>query len=416
MNITTRIYTHVEDISSSLWDSLAEHAPVFYNHAWFKTFEDQTSNEPVYITAYHNNKLVGILPGFVVKDPCAYIFHNPRDVIFSSRFLSQAAEVKDCHHVVKLIKKYHGWIVPLLNKFFFPSLVFVSPYAYINDILVAASVESKNEVVDKLFEEAYRFVSNNNIKTMLFAWVSHTNKYLVEKLMSEKFVTAYGQPFFILKTNFNSFDEYLSSIGHKRCNMVRGEIRKFLRNDIVIKKCKDVFEFSEYKYRFAELLTQHMQRHGNNAECNKQLKILEQLFLGFNGGADVYYAKKGDEIVSFLMSFNKGGIAYPKYYANEYTMKGINQNYFQMIFYNLIGEKIKEKHKAIYYGFSSEEPKLIRGCQSYNACNYFNLMKPRLNKLLGKFLVQYNWARKKYYELKYGQLVLEEKDSFLLDD
>lgn len=413
VDIKTRIYHKLDNIPQLEWDCLAKGSSIFYNYGWFKTFEHELSNEPVYITAYAGKRLLGILPAFIVRDPNTYVYHNPRDVIFSDDFLLQAANFGRAHVLVRAFKKLNKRIHPILNKIFFPALVCVSPLGYESDLLVDRTDVYHNDIVVHLLNEAEQVAQSHRIRSVMFLWAHNTNTMLTKKLYEHKYLGSYGKPTFIMPVKWSSFDGYLSDFNSNRKYSINKEIKHFAKTGISLECCHNQ-EMSASLDKVAALVKELMQRHGYEISFDKQFNRIKDLYHNLPNETVTYLAKIDNKIIGYLLSFVKNGICYPKLLGFDNNFTSGTFTYFNIFFYNLIKSVIETgKIKQIYYGFASEEAKFKRGCQSYNAYNYYKLMNSTWHCLLDKFLKHYNKARKNYYKSKYGHLVLEKENSFL---
>ena len=198
------IFYHLNDLDKETWDKLNYNGSVFYNYGWFESFESEVSEEHIYLVAKDGERTVGILPGFVVRDPKTYIYHNPRDIMFSSEFIEHAvAHKKDGHVIERSVYRSLVLLRPLLNFAFLPALVFISPLGYVGDIIADQSNINFPEIMICLIQEAERLAIDMGMKGVILPWVPVTNKALTAFLKERSFIPSYGKPICELKINWS---------------------------------------------------------------------------------------------------------------------------------------------------------------------------------------------------------------------
>jgi predicted N-acyltransferase len=398
-----KVHHSIADFSKEAWNELASGHSVYYSFEWCRAFEEEFSDKPLYVAAYEGERFVAVLPAFIVDDPGMHDYFNPRDLIFCKEFLLNARETFRRHpeeakdELFSDFNKSYGLLPMALNRFFFPCLSVVSPSSYHGDILVARDVDW-GAVVKMLYDEVYSLAKKHGVKCICCYWIPEPNAEYTCLVRGEGFVPVFGKPAFTMDVKFGSFDDYLSSLSADRRSMVKKEMRKCAESGVAIKKASGD-DATRYHDRTVELLGMLLNKHGHHMSLEQIAARVDRIYESFGSGVETYFAFKAEEPVAVLLSFLKDSVHYPKYVGlDEPRLEG-TYAYFSLAYYELIRECIAAGNiKQIHFGYASERAKMVRGCSCHDVYNYFKLTDHAFERDLKSFLVEYNAARKRYFD------------------
>jgi len=318
-------------------DSLQD-GPLTSQPIWYRCFERFVSTTNEHIISYdkgskHPKQLV---PLYILQEP-PFFSHDPGFLLLAGLFGN-----KD--------------IDPDITKSLLPSAVSTQPFSYRYGI--SHSKNATDELTDGHIEEMENQALKNRSKMVAFLFVDHSQKKLKETLTKNGYESLpVGIRWELNSSSYQSFDEWLSTIGGKKRETIRRDLRKLKGTDVKIETW-NTNQCMANKELFAELQHTHIKKYGNSEEdVKKAVDSMFEFIDTFQDQLVAFVASKDDQIVGYticLQSNDELHIRYPAFLPN------LDRIYFAATYYRPIQYAIEHKLDSIF-GVGSDNVKRSRG-------------------------------------------------------
>jgi predicted N-acyltransferase len=361
--MVTRIINCVKDVNVEVWNAVLR-GP-FYSHEWFSYVEEQCQDEylPFYILAYKDNEICSILPTFVPKT-----INNAYDIRYWGR-------LRKINH-----------IFPLLHK---RSLLCFSP-----DTLCSAGFFSSNRLEKTVLHEILLILDDiakeKSLSDIVFMYVLEENVEEMESLTSYGYQKVYLNSPGILKSTFQTFDEYIRSLSPNGRSTVRREMKKFKKSASIL----EVICTPRNEIEILHRLTNNIQEKHNVGENPYSEKKLAAVFEYMKKYLTCYVVRYDEKIIGTVSLVEKDGILATFALGLDYENILESGTYFYLFYYNTIMEMTKRKVDSVNFDALAYGAKERRGC---NLVPQYMLIKRRKGKLafgIWKHILNYQYMKK----------------------
>lgn len=392
-NIVIKTHTDINEINREQWDKLAENSTPFYDYGWFKSFQCLLGN-PLYIAAYDNDKLVGVLPGFIVTDTDTYLYHNHRDAFFCRneidfcKFLERKKK-KHYSYTLKTIAKISKSLESIFNKVFFPAYVCISPRGFVGDLL-----SENNSIGSTILGNIKSIVSRYGVRCISFMWVLESNKNLINLLKENKFKQLVGEFYFELKLKTsslnNGFSDFKSSVRQKHKKV----INKLSENNYVADYYANIDIIVKNIDYLSEVGGKQAEKRGDIIDSKFYKKSLLKLNKEMGDSLYCVVIRNEQKIVGFDLGCQKMGKLYPKFGWYDESLNRKLLLHSNLLYSQHVLNATRENKTAIWYGAGDPEAKSSRGAHAvigncfyhfqgrlivkgifYSLCQFINLLK-----------------------------------------
>lgn len=325
--------------------------------------ENKDSLNPYYFCIYENKKLVSFAPAYIHKKNIGRNFQT---------YMGGKIE--------QLLK---------LTGFKFNKVLSVFiPYRIRSDII------GNDVYIDEMVKFIEKTAQDQKFHGIVYPLLIEDRKVLVENL------TSYNKAFFeanyILKTNFDTYEDFLMSLKYKIRKKYRNIENRILNGNL---KIKEINNINKHVSTIEKLYLNLMNKYNNSfIEFDKNAFI--QLYKYISTTLTIG-AFKDNELIGFCTRFHDKNIMHALRYGVDYEKSKDTGIYFYLIFNATVKKSIQLGIKQIDYGSSMYNVKTLRGCNYRLSHIYVKIFNPIHN-----FLVKYKMDKlhKDYYNT-----FLEEK-------
>lgn len=395
--LKTVIHQNIDEIKSEEWDLLAKESSAFYDHGWFKSF-NHLLGKAIFIAAYEQDRLVGLLPCFIVSNTREYLYHNPKDALLCrneidlSQFIFRLGKYKSWF-VLNCISKFSKIFEPVLNKMIFPACICISPRGFVGDCLY------ENELVlQNLLNALNEICKKNSIRTKCFMWVSKENHKLISHLKSADFNSLIGEMDFNIDIKWKDFNEFMGSLNRLRKWRFKKDIKNIELHAYSIKFNEGIDYVSSHIDQISELAQKHAVACGDLLSVH-DIKETYQRTLG-NMKDKIYTITAMDdksEIIGFCIGFRKNDKLYPKFEGYDPVMSrkmGIHHN---LVYYSHVLNAIERNQQKVHFGAGDPQSKLSRGCTAVPLLCFYDFKNRLSKKVFTNYLVAVNKFKENIY-------------------
>lgn len=360
--IETKVFKTVDYIGKEEIDSIVDDG--FFTYGWLKTLEvskPPIDLDPFYVAAYHKGNLTAFTPCF--RDIVDQYFQYGPDVI---PLMKRTLNV---YHRLRLGQNH--------------VLLCYSPWCFRTRVFIAKN-RNNTFLIRCLAQEIDAICKKQKILFSSFLFVSEFDTHLIRNLETlgyYKFL--FGTPTLYLDVRWQSFEDYLLSLGHDVRHYVRREMRRTKDNGVTI---EEVTEFKDLSKTLSDLSFNYFLKYNKWAQ-RLEPRFFESLSDYAKANTVVFLAKKKDIPVGFSLCQRQGetldvflcGFNYELQEKNDYT-------YFSLIFYAPISWAIQKGVRKIFYRWAAEEAKYRRGCKSEKIYSFVKCHNRFLNSQIGNYL------------------------------
>lgn len=228
-NINYKIVDSVVKIKKEEWDFIF--GDISEGYQFYKTLEESSLVEFkfYYIVLYRDDCAISIAPLFV------------------SDFNLDIAVEGGIAKAIQAIRKY-------INPRFliFKTLFCGSPFGE-NGILGIASGVTKEDAIIEVTRIMHEFSEKRGIRLIIFKDFLETNTSLLDPLTKQGFLKVKSFPSVVNELNFNSFDEYMHSLGYATRKSLRKKIKKaYSSAEIKVKITDNIDDVADEIFRLYE--------------------------------------------------------------------------------------------------------------------------------------------------------------------
>lgn len=228
-NITHKIVDSVSEIKRDDWDSVFGDIPEGYQ--FYKTLEESKLQDFAfsYIALYQADTCLLIAPLFVTD------------------FNLDIAADGFIEEIIQRIRKFNP-------RFMVVKTLFCgSPFREHGDLGIRKDIEEKDILIGELIKTMSEFSKVKNTPFIIVKDFLKEETLLSDSLSAHGFFKVKSFPSTITELNFNSFDEYLKSLGHSTRKNLRRKIKKaYSQADIKVKTAERIDDIVEDVHRLYE--------------------------------------------------------------------------------------------------------------------------------------------------------------------
>ena len=352
--ITHKIVDSVTEITEKDWDSVFGTLPEGY---WFyKTLEESKLNEFIfhYLILYHNNKIILIAPLFIT------------DFNFDI-----AAE--------GLIEKIILTIRKIFPRFMISKTLFCgSPFGENGVLGVRNKIENAKIFNDELIRIMGEFCKENNIPLIIFKDFLKDDAGLLDPLIEKGFFKVKSFPGVVTELNFNSFDEYLKSLGHSTRKSLGKKIKQaYSSADISVKIVEKADDLADDIHRLYE--------NTYHSGSTKFERLTKEFFLSIGKNlhphANFFLYYVNGKLGAFNLCFVYKDLFIDKFIGFDYDISHKYNLYFLSWCFN-IEWCIKNSIHFYHTGQTDYQPKLRLGGNLIPLYAYIKHKNSKINSLI----------------------------------
>ncbi|GGW75798.1 GNAT family N-acetyltransferase [Streptomyces caelestis] len=355
MTTGLRVANRISQIAE-FWKPLADELYALPN--WLQTAEQRSAGACHYAVLRRDGSPVGALVGYETL-PDSWFFTNP--VALLTQSTSTLEPFLDETERSELLAAA-GQLTQAQARLY-PALVSVLPSGYLPGLLRGAGADGT--VTEQLADELGRLADEHGYATTAVMHVREEDTDLRERLVGRGYLPFASVGDCVLHTPWDDFDDYLASLTSPRPNRIRREIRSFTESGAVLRETP----LNALGEEHARLHALHMRRYGHEAEVAASRQLIANIQAHPTGRGRVLEARRGDELVGFVVFYELGQTFHPK-------MIGIAEGekraftYFNLTYYGLIRIALAEGIRCIGYGPEAYEAKALRGCSLERRVNH----------------------------------------------
>ncbi len=350
-----KLFQSIDDIDSSLWDSLIPSDEVIKTHRFLRAVEHSNINNCrfYYLLFFQDGKLIA--------NASLFLMNFYLDVIASS-----------------LVKKICVNVRKMLPNFFKVSILGCgTPVATCANGITISERTYFREVITLLTQKMFQLCKQDKAHCILYKEYNQNESEDFDMLRSIGFIKLNSLPTSFVDIRWKSFDEYLKSLKKKYRLFVKNDLAKLNNNRVSIEVCKDFKNYADELYalymnvykkaevKFEQLTPQFFKN------VNKYLKSESRVIL----------IKLDDKIVAFELIIEDKSILRPLYLGLDYRVNKSFSLYFNSI-YQIIKHGIERNKTTIELGQTSYYPKLKVGARVEPLYLYLKFKSPVVQYLL----------------------------------
>lgn len=338
---------------ATAWSELPQ--TLYTSEGWLRTCEGAAADQD-YLLLSDGERVVGGLVAYATG-PRTWIFNNPvellvRDAVDLDEFTT-AAERAELDDLRARLDPTDGY----------PALVSVLPGGYHCGLL--RREDATPATVAALLDGFEGLADARAVGTRAVMHVPEDDAELSAELARRGYHAFASSGDCVLIVSWSSFDGYLAMLTRHRRNTVRKERAAFAAAGT---RLVDV-PMDAMGAEHAHLHSLLMQRYGHTLDDEAALGRIRSIQEHNAGMGWVVEARRGEELVGFVLVYRSGGDLYPKMFG---VLDGEQRyfTYFNLAYYGLIERAIGEGHPAVVYGPEAYDAKAARGCTLLPRVNF----------------------------------------------
>ncbi|MFA5144704.1 MAG: GNAT family N-acetyltransferase [Candidatus Omnitrophota bacterium] len=360
-NITHKVVNSVTDIGKDDWDSVFGDIPEGYQ--FYKAIEESGLEDFTfyYISLYQEDTCLLIAPLFIAD------------------FNLDIAVSGVMEKIIRLIRRFSPGFLVLKTLFC------GSPFREHGILGIRKAVEDKEGLINELIKVVDKFSAVKGASFIIFKDFLGGEPLLPASLGTRGFFKVKSFPSAVTELNFNSFDEYLSSLGHSTRKSLRRKLKKaYSQADIMVKIVDRADDLIDDLHRL------YVNTYHNGA--TKFEKLTKEFFI--NAGRDLYPHAKfflyyvNGKLGAFNLCFVYKDLFIDKFIGFDYDISNQYSLYFVSWCFN-IEWCIKNSIRSYQSGQTDYCPKARLGGKLIPLYAYLKHKNPVVNslfKLLAVFL------------------------------
>ncbi|TKI60058.1 GNAT family N-acetyltransferase [Lysinibacillus mangiferihumi] len=371
-----RSYKRIREISSvdlkkmfpeQFWSSIQ----------WLSYIENTLDTHLLYLVIEdENNNLMGIIPCQIVTDSKGLLFYNlPRSFTKGGNFGNL-----DFLNLQQLqaLKEYQ---IKLENENLYPSLIAAIPNSYCGILINPDIATNERKSVLKALMYFFNILAEHiDSKIHGLCYIPEHIYGDINEHLPEGYCKLTVGADSVLSIPWLSFDEYLMNFNDKRRNKIRREIKEFKSSGLKVEVLCGAQALSEDLIKLQLSLRSKYGHGGDPEKLSKSFQIMKDYL---DDSIVVFNAILKDEIVGFVLFFRQDNKMYAHLSGFDYEKLVNAFCYPNLCFYEPIKYAINEGINQIYYGLSSYEAKVRRGCELVELGAYISFnTKIRNNAIL----------------------------------
>ena len=366
-NISYSVLDSIDKINRQDWDEVFSDIPEGYQ--FYKTLEKSNLKEFsfYYIKLSKNSRPILIAPLFIAD--------------FNLDIASEGSVEK----IVRLVRK-------ILPRFLISKTLFCgSPFAEHGALGIRKDIPDKNAAIRRLAEVIEGFCAEKNIPLVVFKDFLQTDAPCLFPLFAKGFFKVNSFPSVIAELNFNSFEQYLSSLGHATRKSLRKKLKQgFGKAPLSVNVTDNIVETADEIFRLYEN-TYH--RGGTKFErLTKEFFLSAQDYLAPHTKFFLYYVN--NKLAAFNLCFVYKDLLIDKFIGFDYDIANKYNLYFVSWCFN-VDWCIKNSIRFYQVGQTDYVPKIKLGGRLVGLDAYIRHRNKLLNpvlKLLARFLKPDNFG------------------------
>jgi len=366
--ISHKIVDSVREIAEKDWDSAFDVFPEDYR--FYKTLEESKLDEFIfhYLILYHNNKIILIAPLFITDFNLDIAVEGPLEKII--------------HTIRRIFPRF------MISKTLFCG----SPFAENGVLGIINKAVNKGIFIDELIMAMGEFCKEKNIPLIIFKDFLKDDADLFDPLIEKGFFKVYSFPGVVTELNFNSFDEYLNSLGHSTRKSLRKKLKHaYSSADISVKIIEEADDLADDIHRLYE--------NTYHSGSTKFERLTKEFFLSIGKNLHPYvrfflYYVNG-KLGAFNLCFVYKDLFIDKFIGFDYDISDKYNLYFLTWCFN-IEWCIKNSIRFYHTGQTDYQPKLRLGGKLVPLYAYIKHKNSAINsllKLLAKVLKPENFDK-----------------------
>ena len=332
-NLSYSILDSISKINRQDWDDLF--GDILEGYQFYKTLEESNLKEFsfCYIILYINSRVILIAPVFIAD------------------FNLDIACEGSIEKLILLIRKF-------LPRFLISKTLFCgSPFAEHGSLGIRKDLRDKDAAIRKLSEIIEVFCAEKNIPLVIFKDFLAADTPYLEALKPSGFFKVDSFPSVITELNFNSFEEYLNSLGHSTRKSLRKKLKQsYGKAEIVVKITDRIEEIAQEIFRLYENTY-----HGGTTKFEKLTKeffLIAQNYLAQHSKFFLYYVNK--QLAAFNLCFVYKDLLIDKFIGFDYDISSKHNLYFVSWCFN-VDWCIKNRLRFYQTGQTDYGPKIRLG-------------------------------------------------------
>ena len=303
----------------------------FNNCLFYKDFFEfvekthQNLVTPYYFTRFKEKRLMAFSPGFIQKKKIPVTFDL-------DEYLGDDAKLKKLVPVEKVLLMH-------------------TPFRLRSEIL-GDEREHKSELLRHIDQVAFQ----NECDAVVFPFVLEHNKTLHEALAGAGYIRSFYEADFYLKTDFDTYDDFLSSLDGKVRKQYLNDKNRLKKHNVSIDRVSDVSAFKEIFYEMHKSL---MKKYHH-----KSLEFKRDSFEEFTSTIEnsiCFIAHKDGKMLGYSLSIHDTDTLYCLRCCQSHEMENARV-YFNLLFETSVKKAIELGCKSIGFGKESHRTKMLRGC------------------------------------------------------
>jgi len=365
-DITYKIVDSVNGIKRDDWDSVFGDIPEGYQ--FYKTLEESKLQDFAfyYIALYRGNTCLLIAPLFITD------------------FNLDIAACGFIEKIIQGIRKFSP------NFLVLKTLFCGSPFGEHGVLGIREGIEQKEIFVNELIKIINEFSKVKNTPLIIFKDFLKEETLLYDSLNRCGFFKVKSFPSTVIELNFNSFDEYLNSLGHSTRKKLRRKIKRaYSQADITVKIVDRIDDIADDVHRLY-VNTYH-------SGATKFERLTREFFI--NAGRNLlphtkfflYYVN--GKLAAFNLCFVYKNLFIDKFIGFDYDISNQYNLYFVSWCFN-VEWCLKNSIRFYQSGQTDYYPKLRLGARLIPLYAYLKHKSPAVNsffKLLAVFLKPENF-------------------------
>lgn len=364
----------VEEMPNYIWKKLSQYKSIFLEKTWIEYSSKEMNLSNRVIGIFDGNRLVGILPIFIVKEKNIDVWHNVYNFFKYSIDFNYSREYFENNKEEVL-----------------PYAIITSPFGYICDII--SEIEFDYDTISKIQNQIDIICCREHAVICAYLWVKESSDCFEEVLLDKGFNKIFmGGDHYIDIGNFNSFDDFLNSMNKKKRSCIRREMRIFDKNQYTIYISKDI---EGTIGEILDLRLNHLKKYENDV-CLDKIKRELEFYLKYKENILIIKAYCENILVGYMIGFCKMSVFYCKSIGFDYEKSKKGYCYFNLLYKLIDYLIINTEVTKIEIGGGSVEAKLLKGFRIDNYFGYFKVYNEKMDWYIND-ICDYSFRKHQYY-------------------
>jgi uncharacterized protein len=348
----------ISEVNSESWNSLVGDGYPFMRHEFLLALEDsgcvseQTGWQPKHILVFDNNALIAAMPVYLKT-------HSRGEYVFDNQW-AYAYEQNG-------VRYYPKWLTAI-------------PFTPCQGLRIAINDRADQQQVTELLID---FIKTQSEQDSISSW--HCLFPVGEQLESFRalgLAIREGVQFQWFNKNYQTFDEFLSTLNASKRKMLKRERRKIIEQGIEMVQLSGG-EVSEYQWQvFYDFYQMTYLKHGTRPYLN--LDFFLSCAATMSDNLLLVFALKDGAYVGAALSFVGGDTLYGRYWG---CLEEYNVLHFEACYYQGLDYCIAKGLKRFDSGAQGEH-KIARGFEPVTTYSAHWFQDERFAKAIGQFLLR----------------------------